>query len=84
MNYKKWKIAKNSGVNLANCYHMGEDTNGSFCGAMAVWNLPMPGDIPDMPLCVRHKEEYTIFSEQNILDIVSLFLEDNDWNDEEE
>lgn len=70
MEYKKWKMAKENGINLANCYHFGEDTSGSVCGAMAVWFMPMPGDIPDMPLCRKHRSQYRDITTEDVMEII--------------
>lgn len=82
MNFRKWKAAKNSGVNLATCYHFGESTEGSFCGAIAVWHLPMPGDIPDMPLCQKHMEGYKDITQDQVIDMVVAFLLEEDKDEE--
>lgn len=77
MNYEKWKAAKNNGINLANCYHFGDDTNGNICGAMAVWFMPMPGNIPDMPLCRKHRREYLDITPDDVLKLIlDKFSED--------
>lgn len=76
MNFEKWKAAKNNGVNLATCYHFGEGTGNNICGAMAVWHLPMPGNIPDMPLCAKHVKEYKNITQKEIIDIIVAFLLD--------
>lgn len=44
-----------AGINYRTCAHL---VNGSYCGAMAVEWVPMPLDIPDMPVCRIHKDEY--------------------------
>lgn len=85
MNYEKWKAAKNAGINLANCYHFGEDTNQNVCGAMAVWYLKMPGMIPDMPVCQKHKGFYRDFDEDAIFEmILSFIIEDGEFEENED
>lgn len=84
MNYEKWEAAKNNGINLANCYHFGEDTNGNICGAMAVWYMPMPGNIPDMPLCRNHKRQYADITTEEILQLIlEEFSEDMIGDDDD-
>jgi hypothetical protein len=70
MKYEKWELAKKNGINLANCYHFDDVTNGSICGAMATWYMPMPGNIPDMPLCAKHRKEYSKITQEEILEII--------------
>ena len=83
MKYEKWRAARNNGINLATCYHFGDGTDGNVCGAMAVWHLPMPGDIPDMPLCAKHSKEYSDITQEQIIDIVVAFLLDEQKDEKE-
>jgi hypothetical protein len=85
MNYEKWKAGKKAGINFANCYHFGEDTNESVCGAMAVHFVKMPGLLPDMPVCQKHKEFYSDLTEDDILAMILSFAmeeEDEEYYDE--
>ena len=63
------------GLNPAMCYHIGKDTNNIICGAMATNYLPLPGKIPDMPLCSKHWESYKMIDSDDLLsEIMKLFL----------
>jgi hypothetical protein len=74
MNSDKWEMAKKHGINLASCHHFGEDAGGFLCGAMATWHLPMPGRLPDMPLCDKHRDLYEEISIDEILEIIEEFI----------
>jgi hypothetical protein len=85
MNYKKWEAGKKAGINFSNCYHFDESTNGNICGAMATWAMPMPGDIPDMPVCRKHKPMYEKMDADSILkamfDQYTEYLNEEDDDD---
>jgi hypothetical protein len=84
MNYEKWEAGKKAGINFASCYHFDDDTEGSICGAMAVWYMRMPGMIPDMPVCAKHKSFYKNFDEDDILAMIMDFITDIDESKKDE
>lgn len=83
MNYKKWEAGKKAGINFSSCYHFDDDTGGNVCGAMASYYMSMPGNIPDMPLCRNHKDQYKDFDHQELLAMM-INLENFDHEKDED